>query len=195
MVFPGGLFTMDVIAQGFHIIVKVNGTVTADYNDKNQLFKSGHIALRKHDGRTRIEFREIEIKELNGTPVPTARSVVPEAGTQPTSKSTVSSTDTLQTGTSWRGTGTVLVRSWTNDVAPAASSPDNHQVASGYSIQRASWIRPADRMMRKGRLRMALSAWKVAKENYTCAANSLVMNSWGHSEAPIRKEFSPGSSG
>ncbi len=63
---PGQWFTMEVIAEGNHFIIRVNGTTTADYFDEKRLYSSGHIALQHHDSQTVAEFRKIEIKELNG---------------------------------------------------------------------------------------------------------------------------------
>jgi len=57
----GEWFTMEVTAKASRIMIKVNGTETASYNDSH--FKSGHIALQQHDAKTVVEFRKIEIKE------------------------------------------------------------------------------------------------------------------------------------
>jgi hypothetical protein len=61
---PGEWFTMEVIARGNHIIVKVNGRTTADYTDDRQRFMRGRIALQTMDKNTVAEFRKVEIKEL-----------------------------------------------------------------------------------------------------------------------------------
>src|SRR5207249_9653068 len=42
---PREWFTQEVIAEGNHIIIKVNGKTTADYTDEKRLFTSGHLAL------------------------------------------------------------------------------------------------------------------------------------------------------
>ena len=62
---PGQWFTLEVIAQGNHIVIRVNGKTTADYTDEKRPYSSGHIALQQHDPETVAEFRKIEIKELN----------------------------------------------------------------------------------------------------------------------------------
>ena len=64
-VLPFEWFTLEVIAQGNHVVVKVNGMTTADYHDEKQLFARGTIALQ-HNPQTIVEFRKIEIKELDG---------------------------------------------------------------------------------------------------------------------------------
>ena len=53
-----------MVAQGSHIVIKVNGRTTADYTDDKRLFTSGHLALQQLDAATVVEFRKIEIKEL-----------------------------------------------------------------------------------------------------------------------------------
>ena len=62
---PGQWFTMDVSAETNSIQIKVNGKTTANYTDEGWRFSRGHIALQQHDPQTIIEFRKIEIRELN----------------------------------------------------------------------------------------------------------------------------------
>lgn len=59
----GQWFTLEIIARGTQIAIKVDGVVTAAYSDAG--FKSGHISLQQHDANTVVEFRKIEIKELS----------------------------------------------------------------------------------------------------------------------------------
>ena len=66
---PNEWFTEEVIAQGNHLVIKVNGKTTADYTDNQRLFTRGHIALQQADAATVVEFRKIEIKELPANPV------------------------------------------------------------------------------------------------------------------------------
>ena len=58
---PGGWLTLEVIADGNHLVAKVNGNTTADVVHGNGAVSSGHIAIC---ARTGVEFRKIEIKEL-----------------------------------------------------------------------------------------------------------------------------------
>jgi hypothetical protein len=60
---PGAWFTLEVLAQGNRVAVKVDGKTTAEYVDEKMSFTSGQISLR-HFGNCVIEFRKIEIKEL-----------------------------------------------------------------------------------------------------------------------------------
>ncbi len=59
-------FTLEVIADGDALSVLVNGARSGYHVDRRkERFSSGHIALQSSP-ETRIEFRKIEIKELNG---------------------------------------------------------------------------------------------------------------------------------
>ena len=61
----GDWFTLDVIVEGNAIAVLVNGQSSGYHVDKKGLFSSGHIALQQYSPKTVIEFRKIEIMELN----------------------------------------------------------------------------------------------------------------------------------
>ncbi len=57
---------MEVIAEGNHLVIKVNGQITSDYTDAGRRFTKGHIALQQFT--LSPEFRKIEIKELPQAP-------------------------------------------------------------------------------------------------------------------------------
>jgi hypothetical protein len=61
---PDEWFTQEVIADGNHIIIKVNGKTTVDFVDKNNNFTKGRFAIQQHDPGTVIKVRKIEVKEL-----------------------------------------------------------------------------------------------------------------------------------
>jgi tetratricopeptide (TPR) repeat protein len=64
----GKWFTLEVIAEGNHVTIKVNDKTTAKYTEKErQLTSGGHIALQQGNSQTVVEFRKIEIKELRST--------------------------------------------------------------------------------------------------------------------------------
>ena len=63
---PGQWTTLEVIAQGNQIELKIDGATTADYADQGRQYSAGHIVLQQHGRETVVEFRKIEIKELNG---------------------------------------------------------------------------------------------------------------------------------
>lgn len=73
---PDEFFTMEVIAFGNHIIVKVDGQTTADFIDPDRSFSKGHIALQQIGPQTSVEFKRIEIRELdeNGKPLDDIKS-------------------------------------------------------------------------------------------------------------------------
>jgi Domain of Unknown Function (DUF1080) len=64
LVKPDEWFTQEVMADGNHIVIKVNGKTTVDYTDDNNTYTKGHFALQGHDPGTVVKFRKIEIKEL-----------------------------------------------------------------------------------------------------------------------------------
>jgi hypothetical protein len=59
---PNEWFTQEVIAQGDHIIVKVNGETVVDTRDDR--YTQGHLALQQHDPGSIVKFRKIDVKEL-----------------------------------------------------------------------------------------------------------------------------------
>ena len=64
---PDEWFTQEVIADGNHIIIKVNGKTTVDWKDPENRHKKGHFALQGHDPKTMVKFKKIEVKELPAT--------------------------------------------------------------------------------------------------------------------------------
>jgi hypothetical protein len=64
LVKPEEWFTQEVIADGNHIIIKVNDKTTVDFIDKKNTYAKGHFALQQHDPGTVVQFRKIEVKEL-----------------------------------------------------------------------------------------------------------------------------------
>src|SRR5262249_36247675 len=62
---PGEWCTMDIIAQGRRLIIKVNDRTTVDYVDENNTYKKGYFALQAMGPpATVVQFRKIEVKEL-----------------------------------------------------------------------------------------------------------------------------------
>jgi len=61
-------FTQEVIADGNHITILVNGKKVVDYLDGENRFTKGHFALQHNPARggigTAVEFRKIDVKEL-----------------------------------------------------------------------------------------------------------------------------------
>jgi formylglycine-generating enzyme required for sulfatase activity len=76
MVKPGEWFTLEIIAVGNHLTLKVDGATAVVSLDS--VFTKGHIALRTHRATltaesTTVQFRKIEIKELPATSAPLKR--------------------------------------------------------------------------------------------------------------------------
>ena len=58
-----------MIADGNHIIIKVNGKVTVDYVDKKNTHTKGHFAIQQHGPvkglpESMVWVKKIEVKEL-----------------------------------------------------------------------------------------------------------------------------------
>jgi hypothetical protein len=61
---PNEWFTQEVIANGNHIIIKVNGKTTVDFVDENNTFTKGHFAIQQHDPGSTVKVRKAEVMEL-----------------------------------------------------------------------------------------------------------------------------------
>ena len=61
---PDEWFTQEVTAVGNHIVIKVNGKTTVDWQDPENVYKKGHFALQAHDPGSVMTFRKVEVKEL-----------------------------------------------------------------------------------------------------------------------------------
>jgi serine/threonine protein kinase len=72
---PDTWFVLEVIAQGSHFVVQVNGKVVADVRDR--MFARGRLALESPAPVGVVYFRKIEIKELPGSPAPVPEQPVP----------------------------------------------------------------------------------------------------------------------
>jgi hypothetical protein len=64
LVQPNEWFTQEVIAQGNHIVIKVNGKTTVDYVDPKNTYTKGHFALQQHNLGSEVRFRKVEVIEL-----------------------------------------------------------------------------------------------------------------------------------
>jgi len=74
LVKPDEWFTLEVIAQGTRIVIKVNGTTTVEYDDTDNPHRKGHISLQQHDPASVAQFRKVEVKELAQDPAKTAKT-------------------------------------------------------------------------------------------------------------------------
>jgi len=67
LVKPDEWFTQEVIADGNHIIIKVNGKTTVDFVDEKNRHTKGHFAIQQHNPGGEIMVRKAEVKELPAT--------------------------------------------------------------------------------------------------------------------------------
>jgi hypothetical protein len=61
---PDTWFAMHVIAQGNHIVIRVNDKTVADYDDEKNTFRKGHIALQQHHQGSVVMFRNMTFRPL-----------------------------------------------------------------------------------------------------------------------------------
>ena len=61
---PDTWFTQEVIANGNHIQIFVNGKKTVDFTDENKTFTKGHFALQGHDPGSVMTFKKVEYKPI-----------------------------------------------------------------------------------------------------------------------------------
>ena len=61
---PDTWFTQEVIADGNHIIIKVNDKVTVDYVDTKNTYMKGHFAFQQHNLGREVWIKNVMVKEL-----------------------------------------------------------------------------------------------------------------------------------
>jgi hypothetical protein len=61
---PDEFFVQEVIAQGNHIQIFVNGKKTVDFKDPNNTYTKGHFALQGHDPGSVMTFKKVEYKPI-----------------------------------------------------------------------------------------------------------------------------------
>jgi hypothetical protein len=61
---PDEFFVQEVIAEGAHIQIFVNGKKTVDFTDPNSTYKKGHFALQGHDPGSVMTFKKVEYKPI-----------------------------------------------------------------------------------------------------------------------------------
>ena len=61
---PNEFFTQEVIAEGNHIQIFVNGKKTVDFTDPNKTNMKGHFALQGHDPCSVMTFKKVEYKPI-----------------------------------------------------------------------------------------------------------------------------------
>jgi len=64
LVKPDEWLTQEVIADGNHIVIKLNGKTTVDFVDKRNRHTKGHFAFQQHNDGSVVTIRKAEVKEL-----------------------------------------------------------------------------------------------------------------------------------
>jgi hypothetical protein len=64
---PDEFFVQEVVAEGNHIQIFVNGKKTVDTKDEANKYSKGHFAIQQHDPGTVVTVKKIEYKELPAT--------------------------------------------------------------------------------------------------------------------------------
>ncbi len=57
-------WTQEVIAEGNHIIIKVNDKTVVDYVDDKNTHMKGYFAFQQHDPGSKVEIKNVMVKEL-----------------------------------------------------------------------------------------------------------------------------------
>ncbi|MBN9121316.1 MAG: DUF1080 domain-containing protein [Planctomycetes bacterium] len=61
---PDEFFVQEVVADGPHIQIFVNGKKTVDFTDPNKAYTKGHFALQGHDPGSVMTFKRVEYKPI-----------------------------------------------------------------------------------------------------------------------------------
>jgi hypothetical protein len=64
LVKPDEWFTQEVIANGNHIVIKLNGKTTVDFVDERRRHAKGHFAFQQHNEGSVVTIRKAEVKEF-----------------------------------------------------------------------------------------------------------------------------------
>jgi hypothetical protein len=57
-------FTQHIIADGNHIVIKVNGKTTADYVDEKNTHSKGYLALQQHDPGSVVMYKDLMYRPI-----------------------------------------------------------------------------------------------------------------------------------
>ena len=57
-------WTQHIIADGNHIVIKVNGKTVVDYVDEQKRFTKGYLALQQHDPGSTVQYRKLMMRKL-----------------------------------------------------------------------------------------------------------------------------------
>jgi hypothetical protein len=57
-------WTQHIIADGNHIIIKVNDKVVVDYVDANNTYRKGYLALQQHNPGSVVQYRNLQMRQI-----------------------------------------------------------------------------------------------------------------------------------
>lgn len=57
-------WTQTIVADGNHIVIKVNDQVTVDYVDEKNTHTKGYVALQQHDPGSVVHYRKLRVRPL-----------------------------------------------------------------------------------------------------------------------------------
>jgi hypothetical protein len=57
-------WTQDIIADGNHIIIKVNDKVVVDYVDQKNTYTKGYLALQQHNAGSVVQYKDLMFRKL-----------------------------------------------------------------------------------------------------------------------------------
>lgn len=57
-------WTQDVIANGNHIVIKVNGKTVVDFVDEKNTYTKGYLALQQHNPGSIVQYRNLMMRPL-----------------------------------------------------------------------------------------------------------------------------------
>lgn len=57
-------WTQHIIANGNHIIIKVNDKVVVDYTDEKNMFQKGYLALQQHNKGSVVMYKDLMMRKL-----------------------------------------------------------------------------------------------------------------------------------
>lgn len=58
-------WTQEIIAQGNHIVIKVNGKTVVDFVDEKNTYSKGFLALQQHDPGSKVRYKNLMAKPLS----------------------------------------------------------------------------------------------------------------------------------
>lgn len=61
---PDTWFNQHIVANGNHIIIKVNGKAVVDYVEDKNTYTNGHFALQQHNKGSVVMFKNLQMKQL-----------------------------------------------------------------------------------------------------------------------------------